>query len=145
MKNEEYHVKQHPTSGWQVIKTGNVRATRVFDTKEEAEQYVEELASDSEVISDNQSTNENNDVIEDKETDSLDNITIIGGKVVYDAYKEEKETVEEDTMDSVIDYNIAGLSINQSVEGLPNIPIPIIPARSHFFGRLFKKVFRKKK
>jgi len=53
--NNVYHVKPHK-NGWQVIRSGNQRATRVFQMKEEAIDYANELTEqkDLDVVQHNQ-------------------------------------------------------------------------------------------
>ncbi|MDR2866592.1 MAG: DUF2188 domain-containing protein [Methanomassiliicoccaceae archaeon] len=41
---KKQHVMKHPDGGWQVKGEGNVKATKRFDTKAEAEAYAKEIA-----------------------------------------------------------------------------------------------------
>jgi hypothetical protein len=44
MKRIGRHVVPNPKGGWAVRKSGAIRATRVFETEQEAEQFGRELA-----------------------------------------------------------------------------------------------------
>lgn len=133
-----YHVKPHEDGKWQVIRTGNERATRVFDTKNEAIVFAKDLTQekDMKVVTHDQSG--------EVETPTEKPSMIKSDKMSQESI--EPEDVSTEAQDMIIEP-----SIQTHVFNKPVVDEPVIKeltsdkeTKSGFFTRFYKRLFGKK-